>query len=501
MRHAKRQSLNPDDVNNAFQVRNVEPIYGFLSGEPLRFKKVAGAPDLYYVDDTELDLNDIVTGPLPLCPRESTFTSHWLAIEGVQPTIPQNPPPNPDDDLALSMRPSKKRKGQLQSILLANQPTPQLPIPIDSSGAAAADSSQSPVVVKPLVKHVLSKELQIYFEKVTGAIKSTNGSFSKSLSESEESSAAVTSSRGDFPTDSDALRSLSRDPGLHQLLPYFTQFIADEVTHNLRKLPLLSALMRMVKALLSNPYLHIEPYLHQLMPAVLTCLVGKRLCQSPNENHWALRDYSAGVIAFVCARFGSSYKTLQPRVTRTLVSALLDPTRPLTTHYGAAVGLSSLGPHVSHLLLIPNIPAYMRLLEPELKPEVKPLKRFEAFKVYGALVHAAGMYIQRYSSMFQTPLNVTVARSTTTPKKTPPTQSESSTSHLSPTAPLPPSDPLKPVSVSVKALVTSSASSSLSQSAAAAANKDKLLLLDMAVPFSELWDLFGEAVNALYCAL
>ena len=44
-------------------------------------------------------------------------------------------------------------------------------------------------------------------------------------------------------------------------------------------------------------------------------------------------------MAAACQRFGGAYENLQPRVTRQLLRALLDPTRPLTTHYGTPRGL------------------------------------------------------------------------------------------------------------------------------------------------------------------
>lgn len=84
----------------------------------------------------------------------------------------------------------------------------------------------------------------------------------------------------------EALRSLAADSGLHPLVPYFSYFIADEVkfvdilfsctlpyfpivdfvksqsqvTRSLNNLPVLFALMRVVRSLLQNPHIHIEPY-------------------------------------------------------------------------------------------------------------------------------------------------------------------------------------------------------------------------------------------------
>ena len=61
--------------------------------------------------------------------------------------------------------------------------------------------------MKQQVKHVLSKELQLYFEKIANAL--TN----------EEHEAMRET----------ALASLRNDPGLHQLVPYFVAFIAEKV--------------------------------------------------------------------------------------------------------------------------------------------------------------------------------------------------------------------------------------------------------------------------------
>ncbi len=117
--------------------------------------------------------------------------------------------------------------------------------------------------------------------------------------------------------------------------------------NNLRDLPLLRSLMTMAHCVLTSPHLNVEPYLHQLMPPILTCLVGKRLCSSVSDDHWALRDYAASLVALVCKRFGFAYSDLQPRITKTLVAAFLDPNKPLTTHYGAIEGLSMSVPHRS----------------------------------------------------------------------------------------------------------------------------------------------------------
>ena len=261
------------------------------------------------VEDKELEFDEILSAPLPKAPLEVSFRAHWLAIEGVQPLIPENPLPEGMDVVTTT----KKRKA------------------VEGEGEGADDT---------MVEEVLSLELQLYFEKVTGAV----------LQGSPHLLAA-------------ALQSLGSDPGLQALLPYLTQFITDEVTRSLKDLGVLNRLLSMTSALLSNPQLHVEPRLHQLMPAIMTCMVGRKLCKSSFEAHWSLRDRAADLLTFIVRRYASSYVTLQPRITSTLLYAFLDPERPLTTHYGAIVGLNALGAQTVSKMILPNVAAYASLMD------------------------------------------------------------------------------------------------------------------------------------------
>ncbi|XP_073302053.1 transcription initiation factor TFIID subunit 6-like isoform X1 [Primulina huaijiensis] len=343
MRHSRRTTLTTDDIDSALGLRNVEPIYGFASGDPSRFKRAAGHKDLFYIEEKELEFKEVVEAPLPKAPLDTAVVTHWLAIEGVQPAIPENPPPMSIQSLAM---PSDNTKNDYKEDGL-------------------------PVDIKLPVKHVLSRELQLYFAKIS----------------------ELTVTRSDSTLFKEALVSLATDSGLHPLVPYFTFFVADEVSQNLNNSSILFALMCLVWSLLRNQHIHIEPYLHQLMPSVMTCLVAKRLGNKFSDNHWSLRNFTAILVASICKRFGHVYHNLQPRVTRTLLHAFLDPSKALPQHYGAIQGLSALGPNVVRLLVLPNLEPYLRLLEPEMQLEKQKneIKRHEAWLVYGALMRAAGL--------------------------------------------------------------------------------------------------------------
>ncbi|XP_061351874.1 transcription initiation factor TFIID subunit 6-like [Gastrolobium bilobum] len=357
MRHSRRTSLTADDVDSALALRNLEPIYGFTSNDPLRFKRAVGHKDLFYIDDKDVDIKDLIEAPLPKVPLDTSVNSHWLAIEGVQPAIPENAP---------------------------------IEVPSELRKCEYKDDGIS-VDIKLPVKHVITRELQLYYEKIT------------ELTLNKPSSIPFRR----------ALVSLATDSGLHPLVPYFTCFVAHEVSRNLNNLTVLFALMRLVRSLLQNSHIHIELYLHQLMPPIITCVVAKRIGNKLSDNHWELRNFSANLVASVCKRYGHIYHNLQPRVTKTFLHSFLDPTKALTQHYGAIKGIAALGSRLVRLLILPNLEPYLHLLEPEMQLEKQKneIKRHEAWQVYGALLCAVGQCMHEkvkiFSSLFSPPTRAT----------------------------------------------------------------------------------------------
>lgn len=350
-RHSKRDVLTTDDVSKALKVLNVEPLYGYHDGSAqnknLTFSKVpvGHGQSVYYLDDEEVDFEKFINEPLPKVPRLPTFTTHWLAIEGVQPTIPQNPNLN---DIRMAQPPLIR--GAI--VTAVNDTSLQTNVPEEKEATAHISTvkpgKDSTADVKPLVKHVLSKELQIYFDKVVAALTSKQDDL-----QSQHMRAA-------------ALTSLRSDTGLHQLVPYFIQFIAEQITHNLQDLELLTTMLEMIYSLLSNDSVFLDPYIHSLMPSILTLLLAKKLGGKPPvvssnntegkeepvaadahaeflEKTVALRDFAASLLDHVLQKFPKIYKSLKPRVTRTLLKTFLDTNRSFGTYYGCIKGVTVLG--------------------------------------------------------------------------------------------------------------------------------------------------------------
>jgi len=329
MHHGKRAKLLCDDIDQALRMTGQEPLYGFQAGEhvPFRFAS-GGGRELHFLEDKELDLSELVSAQLPKIPVAASIRAHWLAIDGVQPAIPENPPPQSKDQLvADSVDPAAKlksgdaRDNKLGTVL----------------GTLHKMKTVETVNVKQLASHELSVEQQLYYKEITEACVGS-----------------------DEARRAEALQSLACDPGLHQMLPRLCTFIAEGVRVNVvqHNLAILIYLMRMVKSLLENQTLYLEKYLHELIPAVGTCIVSRQLCTRPDhDNHWALRDFASRMMAAICKNFHSSTNNVQTRVTKMFSDALCSDRAPLVSYYGAIAGLQELGPEVIKVFVLPHIGA------------------------------------------------------------------------------------------------------------------------------------------------
>ncbi|KAJ8929520.1 hypothetical protein NQ314_017778 [Rhamnusium bicolor] len=335
MNHAKRIKLMQTDVDSALKSKNIEPQYGFQSLEPLPFRFASGGGrELHFIEEKEVDLNDLLQNLNPKAPLECTLRSHWLCIDGVQPTIPENPPPVAKNVQKLeSVDPINKKPAKET----AGKPT---------TGKQKLRNVET-VQIKQLATHELSVEQQLYYKEITEACVGS-----------------------DEARRAEALQSLSSDPGLHEMLPRMCTFIIEGVRVNVvqNNLALLIYLMRMVKALLDNQSLYLEKYLHELIPSVTTCIVSRQLCMRPDvDNHWALRDFASRLMAQICKNFNTSTNNIQTRITRMFTNALQGEKVPLSSLYGALQGLSELGTEVVRIFILPKIKSIGARIETHLE--------------------------------------------------------------------------------------------------------------------------------------
>ncbi|KAJ4388925.1 histone H4-like TAF Taf6, SAGA complex subunit [Gnomoniopsis smithogilvyi] len=350
MRQAGRTTLTIQDVAQALKVLEVEPLYGYDSTRPLKYGEASMGPGqpLFYIEDEEVDFEKLINAPLPKVPRDATFTAHWLAIEGVQPNIPQNPST------------AESRSQEL---------VPKGP---GANPALAALAGNDNVSFRPHVRHIISKELVLYFDKIQSAILDDN--IDDEVRQLREA----------------ALQSVRSDPGLHQLVPYFVNFIANQVTHRLDDGFVLRQMMELTNALIDNENLFLDPYASPLSAPVLTCLMSKKLGSDEGtdavKEQYELRELSSNVLGKIAKNYSKSNTRLRPKLTRTCLKYFLDPSKPAAVLFGAVNGLSAAGGPMSvRVLLLPNLKAFDEMILSHLQEKVSTM---EFDMLLGAIVKA-----------------------------------------------------------------------------------------------------------------
>lgn len=283
-----RTKLSITDVNYALISRNVEPLFGYDSQETLVFR---GLPcNIYYVPDEEIDLEEYLEKPIPKIPLKPYIQSHWLAIEGVQPPIHQNP-------------------------VLLEKPT----IKQDT-----LSSYQEELELKQQYKHLLTKELSMYYDKILQTMQTE---------------------------PSIAIECLSNESGIQQLVPYFIHHFKLEIKNNFQNESAVETILLMYFALLKNTYIFVDPYLHEILPTILSCIVNE-------ETHENIIKIASDIIKHIFDIFGAKYKTLSPRIINFLKNNWLNFKVSEISQYGSIYCLSNLSEQIISDYIAPHISGY-----------------------------------------------------------------------------------------------------------------------------------------------
>lgn len=164
-----------DDINLALSLNGLEEIYGLCPS------KTAGSSSsgMPASTSTLVNLLTFARQPIPKCPLLPELSLHWLAVDGCQPLIPENP------SAATIVNPSISGR---------------------------VDISDHPLS--------LSQEIQHFYYRTTGLILAC-----------------------DHATLPVVLESLRTDMGLQDLVPYFSKFIYQQIRASTKSLRLLRTLI------------------------------------------------------------------------------------------------------------------------------------------------------------------------------------------------------------------------------------------------------------------
>lgn len=300
-----RRRLHAADINLALQLRGCERLYAT--------NVVAAEKDDAY---RKIDLEAYMRQEATLePPTEVAAHRHWLAVDGTQPEIIENPDPTTTTTTAAA---AAARTAE--------------PVSTSPPGRNSAAADATGLEVHRLQAKMLSEELQLYYTRVHLALE--RGNATPETADQQEI----------------VLQSLARDTGLQELVPFLVRYIQAEIHRRIGNVEHCRTLVRAATAMLRNPHLHLELHMHALVPALFSCVVAKRL----PGNHWALRRDAAMALFTTCQVFGKDYANLQAKILQPLCNAL-GPDKGLASRYGGLVGITLFGPKAIDAYLLETV--------------------------------------------------------------------------------------------------------------------------------------------------
>ena len=414
-----RRRLHAADINMALQLNGSEKLY---------------ATDIVPPDPADttrkISLQDFLRTSaerMPAPPSEISYHMRWLAVDGIAPegsssTSSSSPPQ------VTAAATTTTRSGGATGASAASTTTTTTLRPagvLDSSNSSSSHKDQQVVAaagggmtdssatttptpslrVNQLQSSLLSEELQLYFSRVTTAMErgATVGTTTTTTTTTRQQQDTV-------------LLSVSRDPGLQELVPFLVRYCQQELYKYITTTSHLEhcrTLVRLARALLENPHLHLELHLHELLPVLMTCVVAKKLPSS--DHHWMLRREAAQTLLEACDMFGTEYSTLKARVLRALCDAVIvgttttattrtgnggkPPSSSLASRYGGTVGITLFGARAIDAFLLPSIMASWEDWELALQdPKMGPERTMEIHMCQQASLDALCVFLRQVSA-------------------------------------------------------------------------------------------------------
>lgn len=383
-RASKRGVLVAADVSSALRAKHVEPLttpdfcgrVGSTTADGANGRSGYGFASagrgLYYLEDPIVALSSALRVRMPPASvAKVTVASHWLAIDGVQPRIPQNPSVlaaaggvrgdgGSGKDERVQNTPARPRRRAQSVSANMGSTVQQQQQQVSGTGAGTGgvngnivqSGNEDRIVVRARVGDVLPMEHRLWFDAVVRALEAT---LEKSGKEAEDARVA-------------ALHAVATAQGSGPALPYLVRYIvktvhealaaptgAQTTTDRIERTVKLGLAIALTRAVCVNENMAAELHLHQLLPAVLSIVLASSVPSMP------LRHEAAQVVGYITKRFGGLYDALVGRVVATFVKTLKDSKGPANGEdssvregpvVGALTGLRELGPTAVYAVLL-----------------------------------------------------------------------------------------------------------------------------------------------------
>ncbi|KAK8898621.1 hypothetical protein M9Y10_000913 [Tritrichomonas musculus] len=351
-KHSKK--LTTENVNESLKSKGLEPLYGYLNRKTNIEYTLVGRSfdntDIYIQKQKMIKISDMTIPQLEEYPLDSSFSFHWLAINGLQPCISANE----TEDSTLFVTPDEihwppKITNQTKEEL-GRQTDPQVFVP----------SELRKLFLTSLVKIRENENIDDVIEEL-----STNGS-------------------------------------LHRLLPYYIRLLSDLMAVNLRHPSYVARVLCITNALLLNESLSFDSVLHKILAIVLAPLLDEAAASSEDYNttffdaQYRVLDDAASLLSLIVNRFQFRFPSLIGILAEKLTNVFFEKEfkRPfLIAKYGSLAGLLAIGPDIVRDTILPKLKFIIEKLEKRLKTEdngshINRIERSEMIRLKSYLMHS-----------------------------------------------------------------------------------------------------------------
>lgn len=107
---------------------------------------------------------------------------------------------------------------------------------------------------------------------------------------------------------------MENDGYFHTFAPFFSQLIYTTVRRRRGNVNVMEVVLELVNKLLNSPNITVEPYLHQILPAVLSISLSRLSHGHSSQEMLSLKESAAVSVQHIVVKFSPNYPTLTPTV-------------------------------------------------------------------------------------------------------------------------------------------------------------------------------------------
>ena len=325
-------------ISQALESRGLSPLLGYdnppiYSNSPVSVDQ----SDIFGAVEDVKGLGPISCGEVASAPENEAFNLRWTLVEGA--FMDNNP-------LYKAQKPPREMKPIERSVSVPNvasfqQQNQQQQM---QSEQIVQQSVEPKYESKKTADDMLSNEHQKYFISIINLL------------------------RCDTVNSLDvALALVAAEDKLHQLIPYFLQYVMGRMTMELHDYGHMLVIIRFVLALLENKSLNIPLYAHPFMRIVFTALVAESLSNQVFPDDSLVRRYAAKALGILVNKCEDGFNGIRDVVFNSLIRTLFNPNATLWAQFGAILGIKEIN-YVDRLL--PHFKSYIRQIRYELRSDI-----------------------------------------------------------------------------------------------------------------------------------